>query len=118
MVWRNMHRAGCRKRERIAVLKQKQPIITAIETGYFIADKAKQQLRRAAWRAQHANRPSNHNIETIDLTQELDKTPNPEHAKSTKPPFTPTNYMIKVLQFFNEIEQYLLSIRYIKKTYT
>jgi len=63
MVWRNKHRTGRRKRERIAALKQKQPIITAIETGHFIADKAKLQLRRAAWRAQHANRPSDHNIE-------------------------------------------------------
>jgi len=83
----------------------------AIETGHFIADKAKQQLRRATWRAQHTNRLSNHNVETIDLTQESDETPNPERAKSTK--LAPTNYMIKVIQFFNEIEQYLLSIRYI-----
>jgi len=44
MVWRKKHRAGCRKRERIAGLKQKQPIITAIETGYFITDEAKCQL--------------------------------------------------------------------------
>jgi len=68
----------------------------AIETSYFIADKAKHQLRRAAWRAQHANRPSDHNIEIIDLTRESDETPNPECAKPTKPQFTPTDYMIKV----------------------
>jgi len=48
MVWRKKHRADRRKRECIAALKQKQPIITAIETGHFIADKAKHQLRRAA----------------------------------------------------------------------
>jgi len=33
MVWRKKHRADRRKRERIAALKQKQPIITAIEIG-------------------------------------------------------------------------------------
>jgi len=70
MVWRNKHRAGRRKRERIAAL-QKRPTIIAIETGHYI-DQAKQQLRRAAWRAQHANRPIDHDIEIIDLTQESD----------------------------------------------
>jgi len=37
--------SGRRKRERIAAL-QKQPIITAIEIGYFITDK--RNIRRAA----------------------------------------------------------------------
>jgi len=58
------------------------------------------------------------NVETIDLTRESDGTPNPECAKPTKPPFTPTDYMTKVTQFFNEIKQYLLNIGYIKKTHT
>jgi len=33
MVWRKKHRAGRRRHERIAALKQKQPIITTVETG-------------------------------------------------------------------------------------
>jgi len=50
MVWLvdKKHRAGRRKHERIAALKQKQSIITAIETGHFMIDEAKRQLRRAA----------------------------------------------------------------------
>jgi len=67
MVWRKKHRVGHRKRKRIATLKQKQPVIAIIETSHFITDNARRQLRRAAWRAQHANRPSDHNIEIIDL---------------------------------------------------
>jgi len=54
MVWRKKHCAGRRKRERIAVLKQKQPIITAVEIGHFITDKTRRELHRAAWRAQRA----------------------------------------------------------------
>jgi len=76
MVWRNHHRAGRRKRERIATL-QKRPTITAIETGHFLTVLTKQQLRRAAWRAQHANHSNDHDVEIIDLTQETKETPNP-----------------------------------------
>jgi len=47
MVWRNKHRTGRKKRERIAALK-KGPIITAVEIGRYISDKTKQQLRRSA----------------------------------------------------------------------
>jgi len=50
-------------------------------------------LRRAAWRAQHANRPRDHNIETINLTRESDGTSNPECANPTKPQFTTTDYI-------------------------
>jgi len=75
-------------------------------------------LRRVAWRVQHANCPSDYNVETIDLTRESDGKPNPECAKPTKSPSIPTDYTIKVTQFFNKIEQYLLNIGYIKKTHT
>jgi len=53
MVWRNKHRAGRRKRERIAAL-QKGLTITSVETGHYISERTKQQLRRAAWRVRHA----------------------------------------------------------------
>jgi len=81
MVWRNHHRAGRKKREHIAAL-QRRPTITAIETGHYISEQTKQQLHRAAWRARHVNRPIDNNIETIDLTQETEGTPNPENKKS------------------------------------
>jgi len=64
MIWRNKHRAG--RKKRIAAL-QKRSTIVAVKTGHYIADQAKQQLRRAARRAQHANRPTDHNVEIIDL---------------------------------------------------
>jgi len=67
MVWRNKHRGGRRERERIAVL-QRQPKITAVESGQFISEHAKRQLQRAACRARHANLSNEQNIETIDLT--------------------------------------------------
>jgi len=44
MIWRKKHCAGRRKREHIVALKQKQLIITAIEIGHFITDKAKHHL--------------------------------------------------------------------------
>jgi len=69
MVWRNEHTAGRRKRERIAALK-KGPIITSVEIGQFVSDKIKQQLRLSAWRAKHANRPVDDNIELVDLNLE------------------------------------------------
>jgi len=78
MVWRNKHRAGRRKRERIVVL-QKQPKITAVESGQFISEHAKRQLQRAAWRARHVNLSNDQNIETIDLTQETEENPNPDN---------------------------------------
>jgi len=53
---RNKHRAGRRKRKRIAAL-QKGPTITSVGTGNYISERTKQQLRRAAWHARHANRP-------------------------------------------------------------
>jgi len=75
MVWRNHHRADRRKRERIAVRQA-------------ITFPNKQQLRRAAWRARHANRLINNNIETIDLTQEIEGTPNPENIEQIESPST------------------------------
>jgi len=45
MVRRNHHRAGRRKRERIATL-QRRPTIIAVEIGHYIADQAKRQLRQ------------------------------------------------------------------------
>jgi len=38
MVWRNKHRAGRKKRERIATLT-KGPTITSVEAGRYISDK-------------------------------------------------------------------------------
>jgi len=78
------------------------------------------RLRRAAWRAQHVNRPIDHNIETIDLTQEakgtsnpesiertkcsLEGTSNPENIEQTESP--PTVYTTKITKLFTRIEQY------------
>jgi len=87
MVWRNHHRAGRRKREHIAAL-QKRPIITTVETGNFLTDRTKQQLRRAVWQAQHANPSNDHDVEIIDLTQETKRTPNPENIEQTESPST------------------------------
>jgi len=93
MVWRKKYR----RRKRTAALKQKQPIITAIETGNFITDNARCQLRRTAWRAQHTNLLSNlSTIEIIDLTRNSDEIPNAEYIKSTELQFISTDYMIKI----------------------
>jgi len=110
MVWRNRHRAGRRKRERIATL-QKQPKITAIETGDFISDHAKQQLRRAAWRARHADPPNNQNIEIIDLTRDTEENSN-DNTEQTEP--TQTVYANTITKLFTRIERHLLTIGYIK----
>jgi len=77
MVWRKKHRAGRKKRERIAA-SQKGPIITSVETGQFLTETTRQHLRRRAWRARHANRPVDSNIEIIDLTQNVEEFPTPE----------------------------------------
>jgi len=123
MVWRNKHRAGRRKRERIAALK-KGPVISSVETGRYISDKAKQQLRRSAWRAKHANRPTDDNIETIDLTSNFEEPPTPKE-KADKLEFLSENiqnlenaelsrstYTTTVTKYFAKIEQYLLTIKY------
>jgi len=111
MVWRNRHRAGHRKRERIITL-QKQPKITAIKTGDFISDHAKQQLRRAAWRARHADLSDNQNIEIIDLTRDIEETSNDniEQTESTQ-----TIYTTTITKLFTKIEQHLLTIGYMKE---
>jgi len=80
MVWRNKHRAGRRKRECIAAL-QRQPKITAVESGQFISEHAKRQLQWAAWRARHANLSNEQNIETIDLNQKTEENPNPDNTE-------------------------------------
>jgi len=122
MVWRNKHRASRRKREHIAAL-QKRPTITAVETGHYVTDRTK-HLRRAAWRAQHANRSIDHNIETIDITQEAEETSNPESIERTESPpegtsnpesierteSPPTVYTTNITKLFTRIEQYLLII--------
>jgi len=84
MVWRNKHRAGRRKRERIAAL-QKHPKITEIESGKFISEHAKRQLRRAAWRAQYANLCERNNIE---MTQEPEENTDPEQTEPTSTVYT------------------------------
>jgi len=104
MIWRNYHRADRRKRERIAAL-QKRPTITTVET---ITSPNKQQLCRAAWRARHANRPIDNNIETIDLTQETERTPNPENIEQTESPSTV--YTATITKLFTRIEQRLLTV--------
>jgi len=109
MVWRNKHRSGRRKRERIAAL-QRQPKITAIESGQFISDRTKQQLQRA-WQARHANLPNEQNIETIDLTQETEENPN----NNTEQVSTPTVYTTTITKLFTRIEQHLFTIGYIKE---
>jgi len=111
MVWRNKHRAGRRKRERIIAL-QNQPKITAIESGHFVSDHTKRQLRRAAWRARHADLPENQNIEIIDLTKETKENPNnnTEQVDSTQTVYTTT-----ITKLFTRIEQHLLTIGYMKE---
>jgi len=112
MVWRNKHRAGRRKRERIAEL-QKRPTITAIETGQFLSDSAKQKLRRAAWRARHASFSVEQDVETIDLTQEPEKTTN--STDTTEQTESPAVYTATVTRLFTKIENQLLIIRYNKE---
>jgi len=112
MVWRNKHRASRRKRERIAAL-QKQPKITAVESGQFISEHAKRQLQRTAWRARHTNFSNDQNIETIDLTQETEENPNFDNTEQVES--TPTVYTTTITKLFIRIEQHLLSIGYIKE---
>jgi len=119
MVWRNKHRAGRRKRERIAALK-KGPIITSVESGQFVSDELKQQLRRSAWRTKHANRPVDDNIELIDLTHEEPPTPEntdrsefSEDTQNLEP--SPSTYTTIVTKYFSRIERHLLTIGYIKE---
>jgi len=122
MVWRNKHRAGRRKRERIAALR-KGPIITSVETGQYITDKTKQQLRRSAWRARHANRPVDNNIEIVDLTQNLEEPPTPERTdrlefssedtqnlENIEP--SQSTYTTTITKYFAKIEQYLLTVKH------
>jgi len=113
MVWRNKHRAGRRKRERIAASK-KQPTIIAVEKGYFLSDRTKQQLQRAAWRARHLNLPDDPNTEIIDLTQEPEENSNLENIEQIKT--TQTVYTATVTKLFTRIEQHLLTIGYMKET--
>jgi len=95
----------------------------SVETGRYISDKTKQHLRRSAWRARHANRPVNNNIEIIDLTQNVEETPTPEKIDQIKfqPDGTPnpeivessqTIYTTTITKFFTKIEQYLLTVRH------
>jgi len=119
MVWRNKHRAGRRKRERIIALK-KGPIITSVEIGQFVSDEIKQQLRRSAWRAKHANRPVDDNIELVDLTLEEPPTPEntdklefSEDTQNLEP--SPSIYTTTITKYFSRIERYLMAIKYSSK---
>jgi len=116
MVWRNKHRAGRRKRERIAALR-KGPVITSIESGQFISDEIRQQLRLSAWRAKYANRPVDDNIELIDLTLEeppipenTDKSEFLEDTQNLEP--SPSIYTTTITKYFSRIEQHLMAIKY------
>jgi len=122
MVWRTKHRAGRRKRERIAALK-KGPVISSVETGRYISDKAKQQLRRSAWRSKHANRSADDNIEIIDLTLDLEEPPIPKKADKLEfasediqnlenTELSQSTYTTTVTKYFAKIEQYLLTMKY------
>jgi len=112
MVWRNHHRAGRKKRERIALLR-KRPTIIAIETGQFLPDSVKQKLQRAAWRARHANLPEVQDVETIDLTQEPEETA--EHTSTTELTESSTVYTSTITRLFTKIEQQLLIIQHMKE---
>jgi len=128
MVWRNKHRADRRKRERIAALQKGRTIIS-IETGHYISERTKQQLRRAAWRAQRANHPIDNNAEIIDLTQDPEGTSNPENInriesllEGTSDPESieltespQTIYTTTITKLFTKIEQHLLTIRYTRE---
>jgi len=117
MVWRTKNRAGRRKRERIAALK-KSPIITSIETGQYVTDKIKQQLRRSAWRAKHANRPVDDNIVIVDLTQNPEELPTPEKPDRVdfsledaqnldNKELSHSTYTTTITKYFTKIEQYM-----------
>jgi len=55
----------------------------AIETGRFITDNARRQLRsKVVW---HANLPSDHSIKIIDLTQNSDEISNVECKTHSSP---------------------------------
>jgi len=128
MVWRTKNRAGRRKREKIAALR-KGPKITSVETGRYITDELKQQLRRNAWRMKHANRPVDDNIELVDLTQDQEEQLTPEetnevdfvleynqnlnHVEQLHSTYTTT-----VTKYFTKIEQYLMTIRRSKEDQT
>jgi len=125
MVWRTKNRAGRRKREKIAALK-KGPKITSVETGRYITDEIRQQFRRSAWRAKHANRPVDDNIELVDLTQNLEEQSTPE--KTDKIDFLleynqdlnnveqlHSTYTTTVTKYFTKIEQYLMTIKHSKE---
>jgi len=83
---------------RIAAL-QRRPTIIVVETDHYIADQAKKQLRRAAWREQHANHPTDNNIEVIDLIHETEGSLTPECTEQIESSH-PTAYTIKVTQLF------------------
>jgi len=77
---------------------QRQPKITAVESGQFISDHTKRQLQRAAWRARHANLSNEQDIETIDLTQETEENPNPDNTEQVES--TPTVYTATITRLF------------------
>jgi len=125
MVWRTKNRAGRKKRERIAALK-KGPTITSIETGQYVTDKIKQQLRRNAWRAKHANRPVDDNIVIVDLTQNpeelstLEKTDRVDYSLEDaqnldNKELSHSTYTTTITKYFTKIEQYLMTIKYPKE---
>jgi len=97
----------------VSASPQRQPKITAVESGQFISEHAKRQLQRAAWRARHANLSNEQNIETIDLTQETEE--NPNHDNTERVESTPTVYTTTIRKLFTRIEQHLLTIGYIKE---
>jgi len=92
---------------------QKQPKITAVESGQFISEHAKRQLQRATWRARHTNLSNDQNIDTIDLTQETEENPNPDNTEQVES--TPIVYTTTITKLFIRIEQHLLTIGYIKE---
>jgi len=125
MVWRKKHRAGRRKRERIAALR-KGPTITSVEIGQYISEKTKQRLHRSAWRARYANRPASDNVETIDLTHDTEETSTPENINQneyllneTQNPETTrspqTIYKTTITKLFTKIERYLWTIQCSKR---
>jgi len=125
MVWRNKHRAGRRKRERIAAL-WKGPTITSVETGQYTSEQTRQHLRRSAWRARYANRPVDNNVETIDLTQDTEETSIPENINRNEFLLDETRnseiteslqtiYTTTITKLFTKIERYLLTIQYTRE---
>jgi len=113
MVWRNHHRAGRGKRERIAAL-QKRPTITSIETGQFLTENQKRKFRRAAWRARHANNSlGEQDVEVIDLTREPEEiVTSTEIVEDLEPS---TVYATTITHLFTKIEQQILTIQHMKE---